>query len=78
MVEQQRTGCVIEKLGSDPFVRAIQPGQDVIAVAGTGNGLDTAVVIKSAYSIDIFSTDPSERPEIHEILAMPREKRWYW
>ncbi len=56
----------------------IQPGQEVIAVAGTGNGLDTAVVIKSAYSIDIFSTDPSERPEIREILAMPREKRWYW
>ncbi len=56
----------------------IQPGQEVIAVAGTGNGLDTAVVVKSAYSIDIFSTDPSERPEIREILAMPRETRWYW
>jgi uncharacterized protein len=56
----------------------IQPGQEVISVAGTGNGLDTAVVVKTAYSIDIFSTDPSERPEIREILAMPREKRWYW
>ncbi len=56
----------------------IQPGQEVISVAGTGNGLDTAVVVKAAYSIDIFSTDPSERPEVREILAIPREKRWYW
>jgi uncharacterized protein len=56
----------------------IQPGREIIAVAGTGNGLDTAIVVKTAYSIDIFSTDPSERPEVREILAMPREKRWYW
>ncbi len=57
---------------------AIQAGQEVLAVAGTGNGLDTAIVVKTAYSIDIFSGDPSERPEVREILAMPREKRWYW
>ncbi len=57
---------------------AVAPGQEVIAVAGTGNGLDTAVVMKTAYSIDIFSNDPAERPEIREMLAMPREKRWYW
>jgi uncharacterized protein len=56
----------------------IQPGREIISVAGTGNGLDTAIVVKTAYSIDIFSTDPSERPEVREILAMPREKRWYW
>jgi hypothetical protein len=57
---------------------AIPPGQEVIAVAGTGNGLDTAIVMKTAYSIDIFSSDPTDRPEVREILAMPREKRWYW
>ncbi|HEX9115667.1 MAG TPA: hypothetical protein VGA61_06330 [Anaerolineae bacterium] len=57
---------------------AVPPGQEVIAVAGTGNGLDTAVVMKTAYSIDIFSNDPSERPDVREILAMPREKRWSW
>ncbi|HEX9117172.1 MAG TPA: hypothetical protein VGA61_13980, partial [Anaerolineae bacterium] len=56
----------------------LEPGQQVIATAGTGNGLDTAVVLKTAYSIDIFSSDPSERPEVQEILAMPKEKRWYW
>ncbi len=56
----------------------VPAGRDVITVAGTGNGLDTAIVLKTAYSIDIFSGDPSERPEVREILAMPREKRWFW
>jgi uncharacterized protein len=56
----------------------LPPCQDVIAVAGTGDGLDTAIVLKTAYSIDIFSPKPSERPEVREILAMPREKKWYW
>jgi hypothetical protein len=56
----------------------VPAGRDVIAVAGTGNGLDTAIVLKTAFSIDIFSGDPAERPEVREILAMASEKRWFW
>ncbi len=56
----------------------LQPGRDVIALAGTRDGLDTAIVVKSAYSINIFSKDAGERPEVREILAMPRVKEWYW
>ncbi|NOZ19906.1 MAG: STAS domain-containing protein [Planctomycetes bacterium] len=39
---------------------------DVIAIAGTGSGADTAIVIRPAYSNKFFST------KIREVLAMPR------
>jgi hypothetical protein len=39
---------------------------DVIAIAGTGKGADTAVVIKPAYSHNIFDMI------IREIIAKPR------
>ncbi len=57
---------------------AVPSGVEAIAVGGTLNkGADTAVVLKTAYSPHFFSSDPSKRLEIREILAMPRVKRWY-
>jgi len=44
----------------------IPAGEDVIAVAGTGSGADTAIVLRPAYSNCFFDT------KIREILAMPR------
>jgi len=40
-------------------------GQDVIAVGGTGEGADTAVVLRPAHAADIFST------RIAEIICKP-------
>jgi len=56
----------------------VKAGEDVIAVGGTGGGADTAIVLKTAFSANIFSKEPSERPEVREILAMPRVKKWWW
>jgi hypothetical protein len=56
----------------------VKAGEDVIAVGGTESGADTAIVLKAAFSSNIFSKDPSERPEVREILAMPRAKKWWW
>ncbi|MEW6358794.1 MAG: STAS domain-containing protein [Planctomycetota bacterium] len=39
---------------------------DIIAIAGTGSGADTAIVLRPAHSNKFFST------KIREILAMPR------
>jgi hypothetical protein len=56
----------------------LPPGEEVIAVGGTGRGADVAIVLKTAFSCDIFARDPEKRPEVREILAMPRTKRWWW
>ncbi len=56
----------------------VEAGEDVIAVGGTESGADTAIVLKAAFSQRIFFKDPSERPEVREILAMPRVKKWWW
>jgi len=44
---------------------AIPTNTDVIAIAGTGRGADTAVVIKSAYSSSLFDIT------VKEIIAKP-------
>ena len=41
--------------------------REVIAIAGTGGGADTAIVVKSAYSRKLFDLS------IQEILAKPRD-----
>ena len=46
---------------------AIPVDRDVIAIAGSGKGADTAVVIKAAYSHSLFESI------IREIIAKPRE-----
>ncbi|UCH69806.1 MAG: hypothetical protein JSV29_06060 [Candidatus Bathyarchaeota archaeon] len=53
----------------------IPPGQDVVSIAGTGRGADTAVVVKSCHSDDFF--DKEKGVEFREIIAMPRKKK-YW
>ncbi|MFQ6033784.1 MAG: hypothetical protein ACE5KR_02855, partial [Candidatus Bipolaricaulia bacterium] len=58
--------------------RKIPPGEEIIAVGGTGRGADVAIVMKAAFSSDIFAKEPEKRPEVREILAMPRAKRWWW
>jgi hypothetical protein len=46
---------------------AVPVDRDVIAIAGSGKGADTAVVIKPAYSHSIFEA------VVREIIAKPRE-----
>ena len=53
----------------------IPPSQDVVSIAGTGRGADTAVVVKSCHSDDFF--DKEKGMEFREIIAMPRKKK-YW
>lgn len=42
--------------------------REVIAIAGTGKGADTALVLKPAYTNEFFNL------EIREIIAMPRHR----
>lgn len=42
--------------------------EEVIAIAGTGKGADTAIVLKPAYTNEFFNL------EVREIIAMPRFK----
>lgn len=56
---------------------ALNPGEDVIAVAGTDRGSDTAIVVRACKTSDMFSRDKSKRLEIREILAMPLKKMWW-
>lgn len=55
----------------------VLPFADVISVAGTDKGADTAIVAKSTFSVWTFSEDSNRRFQILEILAMPRVKKWY-
>jgi len=56
---------------------AINVGEDVIAVAGTDRGSDTAIVVRACKTSDIFSRDKMKRLEVREILAMPLRKKWW-
>jgi len=53
----------------------IPPGEDVVSVAGTGDGADTCVIIKSCHSDDFF--DKEKGMEFREIVAMPRRKKFW-
>jgi hypothetical protein len=55
----------------------LNAGEDVIAVAGTDRGSDTAIVAKACKTSDIFSRDKPKRLEVREILAMPLKKMWW-
>jgi len=46
----------------------VPEGAEVISIAGTGHGADTAIVAKAAASANLFDLD------IHRILAMPISK----
>ena len=55
----------IEKIGAS---------KKVISVGGTGEGADTAVVLRTSAQKLSFAGKPEERLTIQEILAMPIEK----
>ncbi len=52
----------------------VPAGEEVLSFGGTGKGTDTALILRSGGTWDIFSRDRSKRPQIREILAMPRVK----
>lgn len=56
---------------------AVPPCVNVISLAGTDKGADTAIVAKSTYSPWVFSSDSARRFQVSEIIAMPRQKKWY-
>lgn len=54
---------------------AIPVGEDVVAIAGTGEGADTAIVIKSCHADSFF--DKEKGIEFREIIALPRKKKFW-
>jgi uncharacterized protein len=58
-------------------VGVLKPGEKVIAVGGTASGADTAIVMKTALSLDIFSSEPERRPDLLEFLCTPLAKKWW-
>lgn len=67
----------VECMFSACLYRDIQVGDSVISTAGSGWGLDTAVVMRATTPEKCFGKRPSERLEISEILAMPiKKQRW--
>lgn len=56
--------------------KAIKEGDKVIGVGGTGEGADSAVVMKAIKFEDIVGEDPDRRMKIEEILAMPKKTTW--
>jgi hypothetical protein len=51
--------------------------EDVVGVAGTGRGADTAIIARATTSKEIFAGDTSKKLEIREMLAMPLKKHWW-
>ena len=54
----------VAAMGADAALVPVD--RDVIAIAGTGSGADTAIVLRAAYSGQFFDT------KIKEIICMPR------
>jgi hypothetical protein len=48
----------------------VKPGEDAIAVAGSGTGLDSAIVISAAHSDEMF--DKEKGFKIREVICKPR------
>jgi len=55
----------------------VPPAVNVISIAGSDKGADTAIVARTAYSSSMFSRDSAQRFQVLEIIAMPRAKSWY-
>ncbi len=55
----------------------VPPFTEVVAVAGTDRGADTAAVLVSTFANCFFSLQPERRFQVKEILAMPRNKVWH-
>ncbi len=54
---------------------AIPAGEDIVAMAGTGEGADTAIVIKSCHADSFF--DKEKGIEFREIITLPRKKKFW-
>ncbi len=52
----------------------VKPYTKIIAVGGTGEGVDTAIVITTSTQKEAFGKNPNSRLIVHEIIAMPIEK----
>ncbi len=55
----------------------IEPYRDVLGVAGSGEGSDTAIIARATTTRETFSGDPLKKLEVREIIAMPLKKEWY-
>ena len=55
----------------------IEPYQDVIGVGGSGEGADTAIIVRATYPAAVFAKDSEKRLEVREIIAMPLAKKWW-
>jgi len=55
-------------------VGKVRPYSKIIAVGGTGEGADTAIVARASPQNQAFGKDPRKRLSIQEIIAMPTEK----
>lgn len=53
----------------------LKKGQEVVAVAGSWIGLDTAIVVTAANSVDMLKDDA---PQIREIICKPRNPAYSW
>jgi len=51
--------------------------REVVSIAGTGRGADTAIVARSTFSTTVFSKDMHKRFVVHEFLAVPRQRIFY-
>jgi len=54
---------------------AIPDGEEVVAMAGTSEGADTAIIIKSCHADSFF--DKEKGIEFREIIALPRKKKFW-
>ena len=55
----------------------LKPYRDVIGVAGTGEGADTAIVARATSTKEAFSGPSSKKLEVREVIAMPLKKEWW-
>jgi len=55
----------------------VKPYKDVIGVAGTDRGSDTAIIARATTTKEIFSKDVEKKLEVREIIAMPLKKKWW-
>jgi hypothetical protein len=55
---------------------ALRVGQRVVSAAGTGRGLDSAIVLRACRFDDAVGRSPSKRLKVEEILAMPKQTTW--
>ena len=56
---------------------AVKPFEDVIGIGGTGEGADTALIVKATTPEDMLGSDTKKRLEIREVIAMPLAKKWW-